>query len=71
MNATRNALIAVLTEREKQDEQWGGPSHDDEHTAGDWWGFRQKFEDRAMAELLAALALAQLEALERDTGNPA
>jgi len=33
--------------RAAQDEQWGGPEHDDTHTWGDWTWFIIKFNDRA------------------------
>lgn len=30
------ALVSVVEERARQDAKWGGPTHDDEHTMGDW-----------------------------------
>ena len=34
-------FTAVLVERLRQDEQWGGPEHDDTHLASDWLNFIQ------------------------------
>src|SRR5258706_322355 len=39
MNAAQarvNALQAIEYERQSQEEQWGGPSHDDKHTGSSW-----------------------------------
>lgn len=40
----------IAEERDRQDEQWGGPVHDDKHDLGDWinprWGI-PRFVDRA------------------------
>lgn len=30
---------AIQAERDRQDEQWGGPAHDDKHNAGDWMDY--------------------------------
>jgi hypothetical protein len=35
----------IAHERSRQDEQWGGPAHDDDHGVEDWRRFREKFED--------------------------
>jgi hypothetical protein len=37
----RQALIAqeFVEERDRQDTQWGGPAHDDQHTLVDWFHF--------------------------------
>jgi hypothetical protein len=32
-------ISRVLTERRRQDERWGGPTHDDEHAYVDWLRF--------------------------------
>lgn len=68
----------IRIERAKQDLQWGGAEHDDEHTPTEWRSFREKQEDRANAVFsvpfdlrraalvkLAALAVAQIEAMDR------
>lgn len=63
-------------ERERQDRQWGGASHDDEHSIDDWRRLRLGFEGkafraqtyeeaRAQVVKIAALAVAQLESLDR------
>lgn len=31
--------MEIMAERKRQDEQWGGPSHDDRHTVNDWLSF--------------------------------
>ena len=37
---TRHAIYdAISAERDRQDAQWGGPSHDDEHDPTDWLDF--------------------------------
>lgn len=33
------AILSILEEREAQDKQWGGPTHDDEHFPADWFHF--------------------------------
>jgi len=67
----------VLAERAAQDEQWGGPEHDDKHDMWDWISYRKKFEARALSfrsrhmqirdavKKIAALAIAQGESLDR------
>ncbi len=66
----------IRDERARQDAQWGGPEHDDTHTAFDWMTYIQKQLDkygRAQAfELerdafvkIAALAVAAIESLDR------
>ena len=37
----------VVAERNRQDAQWGGPSHDDEHDRAHWTEFMGKFLHRA------------------------
>jgi hypothetical protein len=37
----------IVAERQKQDDQWGGPTHDDSHERFEWVGFMQKFLERA------------------------
>lgn len=74
----------IKAERVRQDEQWGGPDHDDMHTREDWTWYRQKYEVMAWSCLdahgetarmalikIAALAVAQLEALDRKYSPPA
>lgn len=39
----------ILAERSRQDAQWGGPDHDDDHGVQDWRNYREKFEQRIMA----------------------
>jgi hypothetical protein len=43
-----NILAAIKAERARQDEQWGGPEHDDTHDETAWNFYRSKFEDRIL-----------------------
>lgn len=64
-------LADVIEERRRQDAQWGGPEHDDDHAAGDWFGFIEKQMMKTTAPRrerfvkIAALAVAAIEALDR------
>jgi len=66
----------VLAERTFQDEQWGGPEHDDGHTLADWRDYIVKQADRSVSSCdaraclvkVAALALAAIESLDRKAG---
>lgn len=66
----RKAIYAAIdAERKRQDDKWGGPSHDDEHLPREWRAFREKFESvmrRAELVKIAALAVAQIEAIDRE-----
>ena len=62
----------IAKERRLQDEQWGGPMHDDQHPWADWLGFIQKqvksatspdFRERMVK--VAALAIAAIESHDR------
>lgn len=73
-STTNPILLDILVERDAQDQQWGGPEHDATHKAIDWHTYRRKFEQRALSVpgrrrdslvKIAALALAQIEALDR------
>lgn len=68
------ALDDILKERDKQDEQWGGPEHDDRHFNSDWTGYmgyqaRRLHEDPTLSRdrfvKIAALALAAIESIDR------
>ena len=70
-------LGEVLNEREKQDEMWGGPSHDDTHTDGEWTKLiidrvveAQYASDPALARrkliAVAALTVAWIECHDRE-----
>jgi hypothetical protein len=44
----RKEIYALIDqERNYQDEKWGGPDHDLNHTIGDWLLFIEKFLNRA------------------------
>ena len=82
---TEEVLEDVGTERMRQDEKWGGPEHDDQHTTAE---FVQWIEDyagwaRMMASMgsyekarrrliqIAALAVAAVESIDRKIPLPA
>ena len=45
-----NVLFDILTERNQQDIQWGGPSHDDTHVSMDWLSYIDYQTDKAIRE---------------------
>jgi hypothetical protein len=71
----------IHAERERQDEKWGGPAHDDEHDAFEWSRFLQRQamagEQAAHRQLgpewrkrfvnIAALAIAAIESIDRQS----
>jgi hypothetical protein len=65
---------AIEEERLKQDKQWGGSNHDDEHTISDWYQFINtqmlklmsvRVDKRLALIKIAALALAAIESWDR------
>jgi hypothetical protein len=73
-------ISQVITERKRQDMQWGGPEHDDTHETSDWIDYmahqverttphtgtvEQAKSDREMFIKIAALAVAAVESLDR------
>lgn len=70
-------LEEIKLERQRQDEQWGGPGHDDDHALSEWCDFIFKqnrlaevqslnplrFEERMVK--VAALAVAAIESSRR------
>lgn len=70
-------LGQILEERRRQDAQWGGPQHDDEHTRREWTALvaehvdrsRKVREDReawrARMVVVAALAISALASYDR------
>ncbi len=67
-------LDEVMEERRRQDEQWGGPEHDDGHINSDWVGFiglqlgRLSVGSAAYRETMvkiAALAVSAIESHDR------
>lgn len=84
MRGVRISILEDINdERIRQDFQWGGQKHDDTHTVGQWRELRGKYEKRAIVahksdkylrereDLLkiAALAVAQIESLDRQFGD--
>ncbi len=66
----------IKEERSKQDDEWGGPGHDDGHTISDWAEFIRNHAYRAETAIsistaryqlvrVAALAVAGIEMLDR------
>lgn len=80
---TRQGIVIrkLLSERRRQDRQWGGDKHDDNHSARDFLSFIEKQVDRAkgICEIcedidarlikIGALAIAALEMLMREQGD--
>lgn len=71
------AFHLIREERVRQDEQWGGPKHDDQHCAADWSDYithqltkLDKYvgleDGRERFVKIAALAVAALEAADRN-----
>ena len=73
-------LLEILTERARQDAQWGGPVYDDQHLVEDWVeiigiqlasagdaGEDSLPEARRRLINVAAMAVAAVEALDRKT----
>jgi hypothetical protein len=71
-----NIFNAIIDERHRQDEKWGGPDHDDKHSYGDWIIYlvqhlakaslavsRQRY--RYQLVRIAALAVAAIESFDR------
>lgn len=72
-------LMEVADERERQDEKWGGPDHDDQHHTRAFIGFIDNYagaarlavnkselsEARRRLIQVAALAVAAVESLDR------
>lgn len=77
--ATRESIFAdINAERGYQDEKWGGPVHDDEHSVHDFVAFITKyagnaveasaFDQRKALIKVAALAVAAVEKIDRAAG---
>jgi hypothetical protein len=45
----------IKIERRKQDEQWGGPAHDDEHCRFDWLRFIEMYTAQANVAALTSM----------------
>jgi hypothetical protein len=67
-------LLAVAIERNNQDQQWGGPEHDDKYSSLDFTAYigRQVHKmygdpasDRDRFIKIAALAVAAIESIDR------
>lgn len=80
-NSTELITFEIVGERKRQDRRWGGPKHDDLHRDVDWTHFRGLREERIIKNgerspynrddliEIAALAVAQIEALDRFHDN--
>ena len=67
-----NVYDEIKTERKVQDEQWGGPKHDDMHSPNDWIVYIVKQLGKASSSVfryqmikIAALAVAAVEWIDR------
>lgn len=72
-----NVYDEIRAERAKQDEQWGGPDHDDEHSPQEWAQYLHKQwlaaaheselggDYRGRLIKIAALAVAAAESYDR------
>lgn len=69
-------IAQVITERKRQDMQWGGPAHDDTHDWCDWYSYIDhqlcdrylngpKEQHRDALVKIAALAVAAIESMDR------
>lgn len=72
-------LYSIECERDRQDKQWGGSKHDDEHNRDDWFEFvqwqidkhkslpgMQRIEQSRYALVkIAALAVRGIESIDR------
>lgn len=84
--ADANKMVAIsdlIAERQRQNEKWGGPHHDDQHQPGFWTQLIQDYAGwaRVMAGMdspekyrkrmvqVAALAVAAIEVLDRVGGD--
>jgi hypothetical protein len=74
----KDIFQAITTEREYQDQKWGGPQHDDTHSAHDWvtyivkylgkwqaWPAFSMYDFRRSMVKVAALAVAAIEWADR------
>lgn len=78
-NESKNVISEIFTERKRQDQKWGGASHDDNHSTfefvqwikayADWarMMFSMKSYNKTRKRLIqvAALAVAAIESLDR------
>jgi hypothetical protein len=79
----RDIMEDIHEERIRQDHRWGGAKHDDKHTVGEWRAYRERYEgktyhyhkmndylsERESLLKIAALAVAQIESLDRQFGE--
>ena len=75
-DSPEDALQQVVNERAAQDEEWGGPGHDNEHSRFDWVKYIREHAGRSVRGLakddfrkqmirVAALAVAAVQAYDR------
>lgn len=75
-DSPQSVLQEVVSERAAQDEEWGGPSHDDTHTQFHWTKFIREHADRSVRGQarddfrqqmirVAALAVAAVQSFDR------
>ena len=72
-NELTMAYVDIVKERDRQDEKWGGPAHDDRYSLDDWHGYLRQHiaelgvrgEARQVLVEIAALAVAAIESIDR------
>lgn len=53
LSGTEGIVLDIFAERDRQDAQWGGPDHDDSHSARDWLVYVNKQVETAIGETLS------------------
>lgn len=59
------AIADVILERQRQDQKWGGPAHDDKHDAFDWLEFIKHQLDALPYEINKAMDHEEYDAVVR------
>jgi hypothetical protein len=68
MNVAQAAILGeVLNERDRQDVQWGGTEHDDEHVPMDW--FNLIVDQKMKLEFTIASSLVETDAHLKSYGS--
>jgi len=54
----QQARTLIEQERERQDERWGGPAHDDSHSPDEWRAYIAEHTAKALAHVPPSSAVA-------------
>jgi hypothetical protein len=69
MSLSTQVMQDIAVERDTQDRQWGGASHDDTHVMADWHQYinyqSDLMECRDRLVKIAALAIAAIDSIDR------